>query len=107
LGVCLKSKILNNNFNSKKINWRETGHGLYMIGSFGHCYSHSYKEFNDVFKSFKFEDGDVIYIEYDPIDFKLRFSKNKVEYFELSIIAPPQNDAYHPCVSLYGQNNSV
>jgi len=42
-----------------------------------------------VSKSFKFYDGDVIYIEYDPIDKKLRFSKNKIEYFEMPIIAPP------------------
>jgi len=43
-----------------------------------------------VSKSFKFDDGDLIYVEYDPIDKKLRFSKNKVDkYFELSIIAPP------------------
>ena len=42
----------------------------------------------------------MIYVEYDPIDLKLRFSKNKVEYFEMPIIAPPQNDAYHLCVGL-------
>ena len=40
-------------------------------------------------KSFKFGDGDVIYVEYDPIDLKLRFSKNKVEYFEMGMISPP------------------
>ena len=51
-------------------------------------------------KSFKFGENDVIYVEYDPIDNKLRFSKNKVNKFELSIIAPPQNDAYHPFVGL-------
>ena len=50
-------------------------------------------------KSFKFGKGDVIYIEYDPIESKLRFSKNKGDkYFEMPIIAPPQNDAYHPYV---------
>ena len=53
-----------------------------------------------MYKSFRFDSNDVIYVEYDPIDLKLRFSKNKVEYFELSIIAPPQNDAYHPFVGL-------
>ena len=40
-------------------------------------------------KSFKFGSNDVIYVEYDPIDLKLRFSKNKVEYFEMPMIAPP------------------
>ena len=41
LGVCLKSKMINYNFNSENINWYEIGHGLYMIGSGGYCYSHS------------------------------------------------------------------
>ena len=42
-------------------------------------------------KSFKFGVNDVIYVEYDPINLKLRFSKNKnkVDKFELSIISPP------------------
>ena len=88
LGVCLKSKMLNYNFNDKNINLNETGHGLYMIQSDGFCLSHSQKEFNNVWKSFKFGVNDVIYVEYDPIDKKLRFSKNKVQYFELSIIVP-------------------
>jgi len=58
-------------------------------------------------KSFEFGSGDVIYIEYDPIDRKLRFRKNKVDYFEMSIIPPPLNDAYHPYVLLSGKNDSV
>ena len=41
LGVCLKSKMINYNFNSENIKWKETGHGLYMIGSYGICWSHS------------------------------------------------------------------
>ena len=41
LGVCLKSKMLNYNFNTKNINWYETGHGFYMITSGGGCWSHS------------------------------------------------------------------
>ena len=87
LGVCLKSKILDYNFSSQNMNWKETGHGLYMIGSGGGCLSDSQKEFNQVIKSFKFGENDVIFIEFDPTDKKLRFSKNKVEHFELSIIA--------------------
>ena len=67
----------------------EISNGLYMIASYGYSWSHSQKEFNCVFKSFKFGENDVIYVEYDPIDLKLRFSKNKENYFEMSIIAPP------------------
>ena len=52
LGVCLKSKMLNYNFNGKNINWNTTGHGLYMIDPYGYCNSHSWKEFNNVWKSF-------------------------------------------------------
>jgi len=62
---------------------------LYVISSGGRCFSHSKKKFNYVSNGFYFGDGDVIYIEYDPIDRKLRFSKNKVEYFDMPINAPP------------------
>ena len=89
MGVCLKSKMINYDFNSKNMKGNEKGHGLYMIDSRGLCYSHSQKEFNRVNKSFKFGVNDVIYVEYDPIDLKLRFIKNIVYKFELSIIAPP------------------
>jgi len=41
LGVCLKSKMINYNFNSENIKWKETGNGLYMIDSDGYCHSHS------------------------------------------------------------------
>ena len=39
-------------------------------------------------KSFKFDENDVILIECDPIDNKLKFSKNKESYFEMSITTP-------------------
>jgi len=41
LGVCLKSKMINYSFNGKNMKWNETGHGLYMIASYGECFSHS------------------------------------------------------------------
>ena len=90
LGICLKSKMLNYNFNDKNMNWNQTGHGLYVISFWGGFYSHSQRRFYSVSKSFNFGTGDVIYIEYDPIDKKLRYSKNKTDgYFEMRIIAPP------------------
>ena len=55
-------------------------------------------------KSFGFGNNDVIFIEYDGVNNKLRFNKNKVVNFEMSIIAPPQNDTYHPCVGLWQSN---
>lgn len=68
-----------------------------MIDSYGGFWCHSQKNFNQVGKSFTFDENDVILIEYDPIDNKLRFSKNKVEfdsknkveYLEIVIFAPP------------------
>ena len=89
MGICLKNQMLRYDFISQNINWRETGHGLYFIGSGRGCYSHSEKDFNYLQKSFKFDVGDVIIIEYDPINKKLRFNKNREEDFELSIIPPP------------------
>lgn len=38
-------------------------------------------------------------MEYDPIEWKLRFRKNaNEEKFEMKIEPPPAGDAYHPCV---------
>ena len=88
-GVCLKSKMQKYNFNDQNINWKETGHGLYLIDSIGFCLSHSHQEFNDVRKNFYFTEGDVIVCEYDGIDCKLRFIKNSVDKFEMPMIAPP------------------
>jgi len=42
LGVCLKNKMGKYNFNGKNINLGEKGHGLYLIGSSGACWSHSH-----------------------------------------------------------------
>ena len=89
MGVCLKSKMQKYNFNSRNIKWGETGHGLYLIQSNGFCFSHSHQEFNRVGKSFKFDVGDVIVCEYDPIECKLRFIKNNADKFEMPMIAPP------------------
>lgn len=70
-------------FTSQNIRFYETGHGLYLIGSNGNSFSHSNKDYNWVDKCFKFDVGDEIRCEYDPIDMKLRFWKNNADKFEL------------------------
>ena len=50
------------------------GHGSYLISTNGYTWSHSVKEFNSAFKSFQFNVNDTVYVQYDPIDKKLRFS---------------------------------
>jgi len=35
LGISLKSKMIGYKFDGTNVNWYETGHGLYMIGSGG------------------------------------------------------------------------
>ena len=52
---------------------------MYMNDSDGQCNSHSQKEFNCEDLGLEFDEGDVILIEYDPVNNKLRFSKNKDE----------------------------
>lgn len=51
-------------------------HGSYIINAGGYCWSHSSKVFNRVDKSFKFNQGDTIFMEYDPINWVLRFRRN-------------------------------
>lgn len=49
-------------------------------------YSHSFKEYNEVKRGFEFVQGDVVYMEYDPIGWKLRFRKNNgPDSFEMAI----------------------
>jgi len=80
---------------------------LYLIGSDGFSNSHSHKEFNSVVIPFVFGQGDTIFIEYDFVLNKLKFIKSNNQFIELPMIAPPLDNAYHPCVALYGQNDSV
>lgn len=55
---------------------------MYMIGAGGDNFSHSEDDLRINRRNFRFEDGDVIFIEYDPIDNKLRFiNRNSEAYF--------------------------
>lgn len=52
--------------------------------------------------------NDIVYIEYDPIDLKLRFKKNKDgDVFALTIVAPPAGDEYYPCANICSSGDSV
>jgi len=81
--------MVNNNFNGNNMNWQESGHGLYIIESTGYCFSHSNKQFNNKWRCFEFDEGDIILIEYDPIENKLSFMKSFLTKFEMPIIPPP------------------
>jgi hypothetical protein len=63
---------------------------------------------NSAFKTFQFAVNDIVYMEYDPETWKLKFRKNMgPESFELTIVPPPSDDAYHPCVNLCSTGDSV
>lgn len=101
VGVCLKNVVQNTNFNDRTINWTETGHGCYGLNSSGWCFSHQLKDVNNQQRSFKFDIGDVIFIEYDKNNGHLRFYLNEDDGdFKMVILNPPSNDAYHPFVAL-------
>lgn len=74
LGICLRNVIKKANY---YFNYTNTGHGSYLISSNGYSWSHSVKEFNSAFKTFQFAVNDVVYVEYDPTTWKLRFRKNQ------------------------------
>lgn len=74
LGICLRNVIKKANYH---FNYTNTGHGSYLISSNGYSWSHSVKEFNSAFKTFQFTVNDIVYIEYDPTTWKLRFRKNQ------------------------------
>jgi len=73
VGICLKNCIKNANYH---FNYTNIGHGSYLISTNGYTWSHSVKEFNSALKTFPFTTNDTVYIEFDPINCKLRFRKN-------------------------------
>lgn len=50
---------------------------MYFISSNGIAFSTSNNQYKNVNKIFTFNEGDLIYVEYDPIDWRLRFRKNE------------------------------
>lgn len=105
IGICLKNAIVKANYH---FNYNNIGHGSYLISSNGYSWSHSVKEFNSAFKTFQFNINDIVYLEYDPIELKLRFRKNKDgETFELALVPPPDNDEYYPCANICSSGDSV
>jgi len=76
IGICLKNVLEKSQFNVNYFKWKDIGHGCYLVSSDRTVYSHSFKDNNEVKRGFDFVQGDVVYVEYDPIGWKLRFRKN-------------------------------
>lgn len=105
IGICLQKQISKANFH---FHYTNTGHGSYLISTNGYSWSHSVKEFNSAFKSFQFNVNDTVYVQYDPVEKKLRFKKNKSnEKFSLDIVDPPADDDFCPCVNICSNGDSV
>lgn len=105
VGICLKKIISNANY---FFNYSTVGHGSYMISNNGYSWSHSATDFNSAHKSFNYAQGDIVYIEYDRKNKKLRFRKNQgPEKFELDIVDPPAGDSYHPCANICSTGDSI
>lgn len=50
----------------------------------------------------------MVFIEYDPMNCRLRFLLNELDAMvDMAIVDPPVNDALHPFVALIGENSSV
>lgn len=105
IGICLKNAIKNANY---FFNYTSIGHGSYLISSNGYSWSHSVKQFNSAFKTFQFAVNDVVYLEYDPKEGKLRFKKaTGPDTFALDIVPAPLGDVYNPCVNLCSTGDSI
>jgi hypothetical protein len=66
------------------------------------------KEFNNACKAFNFTSNDIIYIEYDPKEGKLRFQKNNgPERYDMNVAQLPPGNNYHPCVNLVAIGDAV
>jgi hypothetical protein len=105
VGICLRNVITKANY---FFNYNNTGHGSYMISNNGYCWSTSAVDFNSISKSFSFQLGDTIFLEYDGPGRKLKFRKNaNGEKFELDVAEPPPGDNYYPCANICVAGDSI
>lgn len=91
-----------------------------MIDTNGNSFSHSEKEFNNVYAMKQFnKNQSALFLVFDPTKNKLYFripdpnspnwnvpSKGDSK-FQLNVISPPRGDYYYRAVFLRGINNSV
>lgn len=76
-------------------------HEFYMVNSAGFSFSHSSSTINNKNGEFIFNENDIISIEYNPIDWKLKFRKtNDYHFLEMQIIPPPYDGEYCPFVMM-------
>lgn len=61
----MKKAFQNSGFNDKGIDWTNIGHGCYAINSNGWAFSHKMENVNNQQRSFMFDIGDVIFMEYE------------------------------------------
>lgn len=125
VGVCFKNKIKDLNF---QFSYQALGHGSFMVSSNGYAWSSSSTIDNGVMKGWSFVMGDIITIEFDPIDWTLAYtvqsaekvapSKSKMmtkpQYKKLGTtkkfklaLQPNLMDEYYPCVNLCSMGDSV
>lgn len=89
-------------------NYHNIGHGSYLISGNGYSWSHSQKDFNSAYKSFSYTTGDIIHIQYNSYEKKLKFYKNEKEKeFILDIEDPPYDDEYTPSINLCSVGDTV
>ena len=77
IGICLKNIVQKEGFSNRAIDWKVTGHGCFAISSDGWGFSNRLKVVNNQQESFKFNVGDVIFCEYNPMSEKLTLRLNE------------------------------
>ena len=81
----------------------KTGHGVYLIATNGYSYSHLKADFNYKKLCFSYGNNDIIYIECNSKENKVKFRKNDPkngELFELDYEFI-EGDELVPCACLY------
>ena len=71
IGICNKNIIQKKNY---QFNYSAIGHGAYMISSNGGSWSSTDNYYNNIIKSFKFYEEDIIICDYDPIQHIILFT---------------------------------
>ncbi|KAL4485036.1 hypothetical protein ABPG72_014556 [Tetrahymena utriculariae] len=104
VGICFARSIKEKSY---KFLHDKIGYGYYFISQNGYSWSHSYQDQHCVQKSFNFITGDIICIEFNPIQKKLKFY-NKSNNLKYNMdIQVSQNDEMVPCVCLCVKGDEV
>ena len=105
LGFCINTKLLDYCDFSK--NYRNIGHGYYIISSDKQVWSNFKNEVNNQTLGFEFGTGDSVVCQYDPFEKIIVFAKRNTGFSFKMQVQTKEREFLYPCVLFNGINSIV